>query len=269
MVWTIDKYGFAEDLSDVPARELDKRFPDGRGLYATLAGVAQGEGIRLSAFAKPIHASHYYDGQEAMLAREEGRDIESLTPVDIKAHYWVEFFDGEIRHPPLRRCDAQNLGYAKMLEETGERLWHIAALDSAELTIFYAAEVEDDLADKLEDATLRLHPDSGGIYDAPGIEDRLTVTQGTVRAAKIPSHAALLRAEDGSARFFGAEDLHELQGEVLGVLTKMTDAEGDMFDLAEAAGLRIEVGYLWLSDGLVDEAIRQRAERKHNEDPSP
>ena len=29
MTWTIDKYGFAEDLSDVPTRELDKRFPEG------------------------------------------------------------------------------------------------------------------------------------------------------------------------------------------------------------------------------------------------
>lgn len=267
MVWCVDKYGLAEDLSKVPARELEGRFPDGRGLYATLAGLAHDASLPLTAFAAPLKAEPYFDGADALEAQERGIAIADLDPVSIEADYRVEYFDGQLETRPLSQAEAQERGYAKMLDETGERIWHIVAIDSAELTIFYAGSTKKEALNGAWGAVRRLHPEARSLHSALRDEPGLSVTQGTVRAAEIPNNAALLRAEDGSAKFFGAEDEHELQGEVLGVLSQMTDAEGDMFDLAEAAGLRIEVGYLWLSDGLVDEAIRQR--RAREEGPQP
>jgi len=259
MVWTVDKFGLAQELSDISIQELDQRFPGGAGLHATLAGVIRDHKIAATAFAQAISAVPYYDGVDAMAARQDGRSLSDLQPVSIEAEYKVESLDGEIFSPPLKSVEAHEIGYAKMLKETGQRIWQIAALETEELTIFFSATDRRALVRDVWDAVQKLYPDARSLYSALRDEPGARMTLGTALCEEKPSYAIMLRDPDGSATFFAGMDLDDLQGKVLDALPA---GDGDIFEIAEETGKGIELGYIWLSDGLVDQAIADRKERE-------
>ncbi|MCW3783016.1 hypothetical protein [Defluviimonas salinarum] len=270
MVWIKDEFGLAENYQGSLA-EVEKMIAAKVPVYASLAGLILHEGVQATAFSS-FGATKLYDG---VLALERGTVI-GLEPVSVTADYRVECFEGELLHPPLHREELREMFWARQLEETGERPWFVAMLDTAELTVFFTGASEGEVERKVADAVRKLHPEEKSLHTALANQADLSVTRGVASAPAGCSHAAAIRRKDGGATFFLAEDTPGIEDLVwahfIRTRSKPDGAVPASFDnaleIAERKGDRIDIGHLWLSDALVEEAIEDRR-RLADDGPTP
>lgn len=246
MTWFKDKHGLAA-FAELPSHEMEERMEQGQSFYATLTGVAMNEGVEVTVL-KSFGATPVYDSVVA-LARGSTAGLE---PVGVVAQYGVEYLDGEAFHPPRHGEDVREAFWEGELQRCGERRFHIAHLDTSEVSLFFIGKRPSDAQAQLAAAVRRLYPEEVSIFTAIDNIEGLSIRTGSAIGSPDDRAAGCILRTGGEVSFYlGADDIEIEQ--------KMQQDTG-----AADPGDRIEIGFTWVNDALIDSALCSRTTSESN-----
>lgn len=266
-IWTVDKNGLAE-FRNLNQADLDRMDAAGERYWSTLTGAVMEGGARATSFQNGVKKIDLYDTRDVIA---NNYSEEGLRPVRSRAEYRVECMNGVLRTPALWRSEAIREGMTALLREHGERPWHLAMLDTDEVTVFLTADTADGLDHRISDAVRRLYPGYRSVPEAKAATgERITLwtdrDHGPGGALYAAAFWPVSSVDAPIIRVSGTEP--DLVGKISGPVRACAAEIGldapemrnldDVREVCERMGAVMHGGYAWLADALIEQAVSER-----------